>query len=214
MSRKISDAGLKLIKSFEGCRLTSYKPVPTETYWTIGWGHYGPDVKQGMTITQAQADAMLVNDLAKYESYVNNPIYVPVTAQLNQNQFDALVSFCYNCGPGNLQSLCRGRTIAHIADNITKYDKAAGKVLAGLTRRRKAELELFNKESVDEVTRAEYEALEKRVSTMEKVNELIPAPKWFVSEFGSADLNGKIADPKLTNEGWRTLAIGLRVSKK
>lgn len=154
MSRKISDAGLKLIKSFEGCRLTAYKPVPTETYWTIGWGHYGHDVKQGMTITQAQADAMLVNDLAKYESYVNNPIYVPVTAQLNQNQFDALVSFCYNCGPGNLQSLCRGRTIAQIADNITKYDKAAGKVLAGLTRRRKAELELFNKKE-------EVETLEK-----------------------------------------------------
>lgn len=154
MSRKISEAGLKLIKSFEGCRLTAYKAVPTETYWTIGWGHYGPDVKQGMTITQAQADAMLVKDLAKYEAYVNNHIYVPQTDLLNQNQFDALVSFCYNCGPGNLQSLCRGRTLAQIADNIIKYDKAAGKVLAGLTRRRKAEQELFNKKE-------EVETLEK-----------------------------------------------------
>ncbi|WP_143767420.1 lysozyme, partial [Paenibacillus odorifer] len=60
MSRKISQVGISLIKSFEGCRLTAYKPVPTETYWTIGWGHYGPDVKAGMTITQAQADSMLL----------------------------------------------------------------------------------------------------------------------------------------------------------
>lgn len=150
MIRKISQAGIRLIQNFEGCRLTAYKPVPTETYWTIGWGHYGPDVKQGMTITQAQADAMLVKDLAKYEAYVNNPAYVPVTAQLNQNQFDALVSFCYNCGPGNLKTLCKGRTIAQIAQSIPKYDKAGGKVLAGLVRRRKAELDLFNK-GVEEV---------------------------------------------------------------
>lgn len=151
MSRKTSQVGIRLIQNFEGCRLTAYKPVPTETYWTIGWGHYGPDVKQGMTITQAQADAMLVKDLAKYEAYVNNPAYVPVTAQLNQNQFDALVSFCYNCGAGNLRTLCKGRTISQIAQNITKYDKAGGKVLAGLVRRRKAELELFNKKEVQTV---------------------------------------------------------------
>ncbi|TKH42069.1 hypothetical protein C1I60_22490 [Paenibacillus terrae] len=73
--RKISEAGLHLIKNSEGCRLEAYKPVATETYWTIGWGHYGPDVKQGMTITQAKADVMLVEDLAKYEAYVNNPAY-------------------------------------------------------------------------------------------------------------------------------------------
>ncbi|MBO3283968.1 lysozyme [Paenibacillus sp. FSL M8-0228] len=88
--RKISKAGLSLIKNFEGCRLTAYKAVPTETYWTIGWGHYGPDVKAGMTITQAKADAMLVEDLSKCEAYVNNPAYVPVTDQLTQSQFDAL----------------------------------------------------------------------------------------------------------------------------
>lgn len=145
MSRKISQEGIKLIKSFEGCRLTAYKPVATESYYTIGWGHYGKDVTKGMTITQAQADSMLVTDLAKYEAYVNNPAYVPVTAQLNQTQFDVLVSFCYNCGAGNLQGLCKGRTVAQIANNITKYDKSSGTVLAGLVRRRKTELELFNK---------------------------------------------------------------------
>ncbi|WP_082112475.1 glycoside hydrolase family protein [Paenibacillus sp. DMB20] len=148
MNRKISQAGLKLIKNFEGCRLTAYKPVPTEIYWTIGWGHHGPDVKQGMTITQAEADSMLIKDLAKYEAYVNNPTYVPVTSQLNQNQFDALVSFCYNCGAGNLKKLCANRTIVQIAENITKYNKAGGKVLTGLVRRREAELALFNKQDI------------------------------------------------------------------
>ncbi|GIO39088.1 hypothetical protein J41TS12_39490 [Paenibacillus antibioticophila] len=145
MSRKISQVGIRLIQNFEGCRLTAYKPVATEKYWTIGWGHYGPDVKQGTTITQAQADAMLIADLAKYEAYVNNPAYVPVTEQLNQNQFDALVSFCYNCGAGNLRKLCKGRTVAQIVQAIPLYDKAGGKVLAGLTKRRKAEVALFNK---------------------------------------------------------------------
>lgn len=143
MARKISAAGIALVKSYEGCRLTAYKPVSTEQYWTIGWGHYGSDVKQGMTITQAEADALLVKDLAKYEGYVNH-----LNMELNQNQFDALVSFAYNCGVGNLQSLCLGRTITQIAANITKYNKAGGDVLAGLTRRRQAELELFNKPDV------------------------------------------------------------------
>lgn len=150
MARKISKSGIDLIKSFEGCRLTAYKPVPTETYWTIGWGHYGPDVKQDMTITQEQADAMLVTDMAKYEVFVNDKAYVPVTDQLTQNQFDALTSFCYNCGAGNLKALCKGRTAAQIAASITKYDKAGGKVLAGLTRRRAAELALYNKPNAAE----------------------------------------------------------------
>ncbi|OMF09543.1 hypothetical protein BK129_01420 [Paenibacillus amylolyticus] len=144
MVRKISKVGIDLIKSFEGCKLTAYKPVPTEQFWTIGWGHYGSDVKQGQKITQAQADAMLVADLAKYEAYVNNPSYVPVTDKLTQNQFDALTSFCYNCGAGNLKQLCNGRTVAQIATSITKYNKAGGNVLKGLVRRRQAELDLFN----------------------------------------------------------------------
>lgn len=146
--RKISKAGLDLIKNSEGCRLYAYKPVETEKWWTIGWGHYGPDVKQGMTITQAKADAMLVEDLAQYEAYVNDKTYVPV--ELNQNQFDALVSFCYNCGAGNLRSLCKGRAAAQIAASICKYDKAGGRVLSGLTRRRAAELALYNKPEAED----------------------------------------------------------------
>ena len=62
MSKPIGEAGLALIKNWEGCRLTAYKPVATEIYWTIGWGHYGPDVKEGQTITQAEADRLLVID--------------------------------------------------------------------------------------------------------------------------------------------------------
>ncbi|MHA7580384.1 lysozyme [Paenibacillus vandeheii] len=143
--RKISKVGIALIKSFEGCKLTAYKPVSSEQYWTIGWGHYGEDVKQGQKITQAQADAMLITDLSKYEAYVNNPSYVPITDKLTQNQFDALTSFCYNCGAGNLKQLCNGRTVSQIASSITKYNKAGGNVLNGLVRRRQAELDLFNK---------------------------------------------------------------------
>ncbi|KZV13627.1 hypothetical protein F511_45210 [Dorcoceras hygrometricum] len=169
-----------------------------------------------MTITQEQAEAMLKADMSKYESYVNNPDYVPVTAQLTQYQFDALVSFCYNCGAGNLQTLCRGRTIPEIARHITAYNKSSGTVLAGLVRRRKAELDLFNKKEEEAMTAAEKTAFDKlvsRVEELEKITRKVPAPKWFVKEFGSEDLGGKISDPSFTLEGWRTLAVGLRVRK-
>ena len=143
--KTLGQAGLDLIKSFEGCRLTAYKPVPTEKYWTIGWGHYGEDVVKGMTITQAKADELLMQDVADSVAAVNNPYYCPITASLNQNQFDALVSFTFNCGAGNLKTLCANRTAAQIAEKIPAYNKAGGNVLAGLVRRRAAEQALFNK---------------------------------------------------------------------
>lgn len=141
-NRKIGQAGLALIKQYEGCRLAAYRCAAG--VWTIGYGHTA-GVHSGMTITQAQADAYLRQDIAKFEGYVNNPTYVPITEQLNQNQFDALVSFAFNLGAGNLRKLCKGRTAAQIARAMPSYNKAAGKVLAGLTRRRKAEQALFNK---------------------------------------------------------------------
>lgn len=144
-NKKLGSAGLNLIKNFEGCRLTAYKPVSTEKYWTIGWGHYGSDVKQGMTITQARADELLLQDVASSVAAVNNPIYCPLTASLNQNQFDALVSFTFNCGAGSLKTLCKNRTLSEIAAKIPAYNKAGGKVLNGLVRRRAAEQELFKK---------------------------------------------------------------------
>ena len=81
------------------------------------------------------------NDLKKFETYVNNKSYVP--HQLNQNQFDALVSFTYNCGPGNLKKLVANRTLPEIANEILSYNKSKGKYLRGLARRREAERKLF-----------------------------------------------------------------------
>lgn len=144
MSKPVGAAGLALIKNFEGCRLKAYKPVKTEVYWTIGWGHYGPDVKKGQVITQAQADALLEADCQRFADAVDNPIYCPLTAQLNTNQRDALISFTFNCGAGCLKTLCKGRTLAQICGAMELYNKAGGKVLAGLTRRRAAEQKLFN----------------------------------------------------------------------
>ena len=139
----ISKAGIDLIKKYEGCRLTAYKPVANEPYYTIGWGHYGKDVAPGMKITQNQADSMLTTDLKVYESYVNAKTYVPIP--LNQNQFDALVSFCYNCGAGNLKKLCANRTHEQIANAMQYYRHSVdGKVLAGLVRRRREEISLLN----------------------------------------------------------------------
>ena len=133
---KISEKGIKLIKSFEGLRLKAYKPVKTEKEFTIGYGHYG--VPEGTVWTQKQADEQLVKDLVKYENYVNS-----MHLNLNQNQFDALCSFVYNCGLGSLQTLVRNRNIKQIGEALTLYNKAGGKVLAGLTKRRKAEQELY-----------------------------------------------------------------------
>ena len=141
-NRKIGQAGLALIKQCEGCRLAAYKC--SAGVWTIGYGHTA-GVHSGMTITQAQADAYLQQDIAKFEGYVNNPAYVPITTNLNQNQFDALVSFAFNLGAGNLRKLCKGRTAAQIARTMPNYNKANGRVLAGLKRRRAAEQALFNK---------------------------------------------------------------------
>lgn len=140
MSLSISNNGLALIKKFEGCRLTAYKDsigVPT-----IGFGHTH-EVKMGQTITQAQADAFLKSDCASAEKAVNS--YSEYN--WNQNQFDALVSFTFNCGSGNLKTLLNNgqRTIAEISSKITAYNKAGGKVLQGLVNRRAAEKELFDK---------------------------------------------------------------------
>jgi GH24 family phage-related lysozyme (muramidase) len=158
--RTLGQAGLNLIKEFEGCRLTAYKPVPTEKYWTIGWGHYGEDVVKGMTITQARADELLLQDVADSVAVVNNPYYCPITASLNQNQFDALVSFAFNCGAGNLKTLCANRTAAQIAEKIPAYNKAGGNVLSGLVRRRAAEVKLFNTYSTEKAVVVDNSGME------------------------------------------------------
>lgn len=138
---KTSKRGIALIKQFEGCELTAYKALPTEKFWTIGYGHYSPDIKPGTVITQAKAEEYLKSDLLRFEASVDN-----LKLRLNQNQFDALVSFAYNCGTANLRLLCRNRTLSQIADAMLLYNKANGKVHKGLTNRRKTERALFLEE--------------------------------------------------------------------
>ena len=142
---KTSNNGINLIKEFEGCKLTAYK-CPAGV-WTIGYGHT-KNVKQGMKITNEHATNLLKDDLKTYEGYVNK--YVKV--KLNQNQFDALVSFTFNCGGGALKSSTLLKKLnkgdyTGAANELLRWNKAGGKVLAGLTRRRKAEKTLFLKQS-------------------------------------------------------------------
>ena len=138
-----SKNGLNLIKSFEGCHLTSYK-CPAGV-WTIGYGHT-QGVTEDQSITQEQADLYLKTDLKKFEHYVK--AYTSKYSYiLNQNQFDALVSFTYNAGPGNLERrlLLKGtRPIELVKFYLpTTCISAKGKTLPGLVRRRVAEADLM-----------------------------------------------------------------------
>lgn len=147
MAKTIGKEGLELVKHFEGCYLTAYQDIVG--VWTIGYGHTGTvdgkKITKGMKITNTKADSLLVKDLQQHANYVDNANFCPVTKKLNDNQRDALISFCFNVGPGNLKKLCANRTISEIGNHITDYDHAGGKVVAGLTRRRKEEQKLFKK---------------------------------------------------------------------
>jgi lysozyme len=93
---KTSPAGVDLVAAHEGCELKSYKDASTPPIWTVGYGHTGPSVGPLTRITQLQAEQFLAEDLATFEQIVTNAVTVPLT----QGQFDSLVSFCYNTGPG------------------------------------------------------------------------------------------------------------------
>lgn len=145
LPQHIGEAGLALIKSFEGLRLEKYKDAVGK--WTIGYGHLIlPNESFPRPITEAEAEALLRADLQMTERGVHKL----VTVDLNQNQFDALVSFTFNLGAGNLQTstllkLLNQGQYAQAADQFPRWNKAGGKVLAGLTRRREAERGLFLK---------------------------------------------------------------------
>ena len=136
---KTSQRGINLIKQFEGVRFTAYK-CPAGVY-TIGYGHTR-GVKRGMKITEEEASAYLTADLLNSEKAVEryDSVY-----HWNQNEFDALVSFTFNCGATNLRALLRNgrRNRSQIAATLPLYRKAGGKVLKGLERRRAAEKTLF-----------------------------------------------------------------------
>ena len=143
---KTSSKGIDLIKSFETLRQTAYKAVPTEKYYTIGYGHYGPDVEPDSTVTEKEAEQLMKEDLADVERAVSN-----ATAgwNLNQNQFDALVSFTFNVGirafrNSTLLKLIKRTTPENvIRAEFMKWKYSGGRVLAGLERRRRAEADLY-----------------------------------------------------------------------
>lgn len=146
MSLNTSHKGIELIKAFEGCKLKSYK-CPAGV-WTIGFGNTyyldGSKVLMGQKISQAEADMLLLKLLPKYEATVDRNIKVTVT----QNQYDALVSFCWNCGSSEtLFRLINQKSSDELIYQFwtTHYIKGGGKVLAGLVRRRKTEADLFIK---------------------------------------------------------------------
>jgi len=141
LSRNLSSIGLNLIKSFEGCKLTAYKCLPTEKYYTIGYGHYGSDVTAGMKITKEQAEELLLQDCKKAIKHVNSFMS---KYNFNQNQFDALVSFAFNVGSINQLTASGTRTLEQISSKITAYNKSGGRVIAGLVKRRAKEKELFD----------------------------------------------------------------------
>lgn len=143
---RVSENGINLIKQFEGCRLTAYQD--SVGVWTIGYGWTQPvdgkTVAKGMVITQQKANQLLTEGVAQYEKGVTNL----VTVSLNQNQFDALVDFAYNLGVNALKGSTLLKKLntgdyAGAANEFPKWNKAGGKELAGLTRRREAEKSLF-----------------------------------------------------------------------
>ena len=147
---KVSADGIDLITAFEGCRLTAYRCAAGKL--TIGYGHTGPDVKADMVITQDQAIELLNRDLERFENDVMDLVAVPI----NQGQFDALVSFAFNAGSdidldkiaeglgdSTLLRLLNAGDYSGAADQFLRWNKAGGRILQGLVRRRAAERLLF-----------------------------------------------------------------------
>ena len=141
-----SKNGLHLTEQYEGCKLTAYPdPATGGDPWTIGYGHTGSDVHPNMTITQQQAEELLMKDVQKASQAVNSKVHTDIT----QDEFDALVDFVFNVGAGNfagstlLKKINEG-DMEGAAHEFEKWDMAAGKHMAGLLKRRQAEENLFN----------------------------------------------------------------------
>lgn len=147
--RKANQEAINLITSFEGCKLTAYQDIVG--VWTIGYGNTmypnGISVKKGDAITKEYALTLFSAILSRFESGVDRL----VRADVNENQFGALVSFAYNLGIGTLQKSDMLRKVIKNANDETiraefmRFNKAGGKVVNGLVRRRKAEADLYFK---------------------------------------------------------------------
>ena len=159
---KTSEKGIELIISFEGFSKRACKCVDSEKYYTIGYGHYSKDVEPKATITKKDALALLKKDLLSFEKKVDkyNEVY-----NFSQNEFDALVSFCYNVGNIDKLTINGRRTKKEIADAMLRYTHSGGKELKGLVRRRTMERDLFL--SCDNVTYySKYVGTDRNIDTI------------------------------------------------
>ena len=146
---KIDKYGEKLIKQFESCKLTAYKADKSEKYYTIGWGHYGADVKKGMKISKERANELFRNDIKYFETSVNSCLKVKVT----QSMFNALVSFTYNVGfsafkSSTLLKYINKKQFKKASNEFKKWNKCGGKVLNGLVKRRLLEKTEFERQGL------------------------------------------------------------------
>lgn len=149
MTMHISSHGIALIQNYEGLRTTAYKPLKKESGWTIGYGHHGPDVKQGMVCTERWAYEQLLRDLM----YVEHQLISALNAdkiKVTQGQFDALCSLTFNLSGGiyklvrfNLWTKLKAGDIKGAAHEFLDINKAGGVEVKGLTLRRQAEAKLF-----------------------------------------------------------------------
>lgn len=138
----ISSTGVALIKRFESCRLKAYLDVKKVA--TIGWGSTGPDIHLGLVWTQKQCDDRFLHDINRFET----SLLGMVTVELTQNQFDALMSFTYNCGDGGfkkstLRKLLNNSDFEGASGQFKRWCRAGGRVIPDLVARRKTEAELF-----------------------------------------------------------------------
>lgn len=146
---RITNEGINLLHEFEGCKLEAYL-CPAKV-WTIGWGNTfyedGSQVKKGDVVTQERADQLFLSIANKFAESVKKALLQPIS----ENKFNAMVSFAYNVGTGNLKKSTLLKKVninpddESIRDEFMKWNKAAGVVLNGLTRRRKAEADLYFK---------------------------------------------------------------------
>ena len=138
MRLRASNLLIQKLKEFEGLRLVAYKPTKAERWWTIGYGHSAGDVRAGMRITEGNAEELLKRDLFFVEKFING-----IPKVKTQGQFDALVSFTYNVGVGNLKKSTLLKKIMHdtptaeIQREFMKWVYSGGKRLDGLVKRRR-----------------------------------------------------------------------------
>ena len=141
---KSSDLLIRKIKEFEGLSLKAYKPVPTEKFYTIGYGHYGVDVKANQVITEKEAESLLRKDLEKFEAYVNK-----LDICKRQGQFDSLVSCSLNLGTAALgrstllKYIRANKAEQYIRGEFAKWVNSGGVPLRGLKRRRQWEADRY-----------------------------------------------------------------------